>query len=40
MTVAELRERMGTAEFYEWNAFYSYEAKMRKIEEDKARRQK
>jgi len=37
MTVAELRYKMGTSEFYEWVSFYSYEAKMRKIEEDRAR---
>lgn len=40
MTVAQLREEMGTAEFYEWAAFYSYEEKIRKSEEAKAKRRR
>jgi hypothetical protein len=28
---------MGTKEFYEWMAFYSYQEKMRKAEEAKAK---
>lgn len=39
-TVSELREILGTSEFYEWVAFYSYEDKMRKAEEAKAKKQR
>jgi hypothetical protein len=36
-TVGEIRETMGTNEFYKWMAFYSYENKMKKAEEAKAK---
>lgn len=35
-TVNEIRQ-MGTVEFYQWMAFYSYQEKMRKAEENKAK---
>lgn len=38
MSVGELRRRMSSAEFSEWVAFYSYEAKMRAEAEREARR--
>jgi hypothetical protein len=37
MTVGEIRRTMSTTEFYQWTAFYSYEQKMRKAEEAKAK---
>lgn len=36
MTKDELRKKMSTREFYEWVAFYNYEAKMQKELERKA----
>ena len=38
-TVNEIKQ-MGTTEFYQWIAFYSYQEKMRKAEEAKAKSKK